>query len=437
VLMIHLSDIHFRHEEVGSAMDPNAHLRNELLLDAVTMCDKIGTSPDSIVISGDIAFSGHPAEYDFAYEWLESLCKQCGADLSSVFVVPGNHDVVRTVASQRVIQALHRDIKSQGSIALDGTLRGLLNDDETGDYLYKSLGNYNDFAGQFFCDLLPPDRMQATRELELNDGSVLRLVGLNSTFVSSSADAPGDLFVDPAAFQIMREPGVEKVILCHHPYDWLRQGDILRDHLNDVARLHLFGHNHTNRIEPARDWFRISASAAHPDRNELGWEPGYNLIELNVVGEDSVRELSVDVHVRVWQQRPDCFRAKMDKYSEVFSQSIKLGRWNRPQDESEQSDEPGVDSACEKEATEVLSEVSDPMDTLRAISIRFFRLNLSQKLGIAGKLELLEEDDTSEPDFERFRRVLIRARERGLIDALDKEIELVAVNKTLAEEQAS
>ena len=62
------------------------------------------------------------------------------------------------------------------------------------------------------------------------------------------------------------------------------------------------------------------------------------------------------------------------------------------------------------------------MDTLRDVSIRFFKLTLSQKSAIAGKLNLLEEEDANQPDFERFRRVLIRARDRGLVSALDREV---------------
>ena len=62
------------------------------------------------------------------------------------------------------------------------------------------------------------------------------------------------------------------------------------------------------------------------------------------------------------------------------------------------------------------------MDSLREISIRFFKLTLSQKSAIAGKLNLLEEEDTNQPDFERFRRVFLRARDRGLVADLDREI---------------
>jgi hypothetical protein len=62
------------------------------------------------------------------------------------------------------------------------------------------------------------------------------------------------------------------------------------------------------------------------------------------------------------------------------------------------------------------------MDTLRDISVRFFRLSLSKKSLVAGKLGLLEDEDVNQPDFERFRRVFLRARERGLIEQLDKEV---------------
>ena len=49
--------------------------------------------------------------------------------------------------------------------------------------LYTPLDEFNLFAGQFFCDLCAPMRTIATRDLKLNDGSVLRLTGLNSAFL--------------------------------------------------------------------------------------------------------------------------------------------------------------------------------------------------------------------------------------------------------------
>lgn len=289
---------------------------------------------------------------------------------------------------------------------------------------------FNFFAQQFFCDLLPPERTIATRDLALRDGSILRLVGFNSAFVSSAADKKEDLFVDPACFQLTRERGVEHLVMCHHPYSWLREGDALRDHLNASSRIHLFGHEHTSRIEPARDWVRVAASAAHPDRTEPGWEPGYNLIELEVDGQGNERRLKVAVHVRVWQSRPPEFRAKTDRGNDAFRQEIRLDAWTPPATAPAsippQTGSPATADPGERGAADLELARSDAMATLRDISIRFFKLSLSQKSAIAGKLELLEDEDLNQPDFERFRRVFARAQARGMIQELDREVEAAA-----------
>jgi hypothetical protein len=419
MLILHLSDIHFRKGEVGTAMDPNAHLRAELVRDAEALCKSLGRGPDVVLFSGDIAFGGDPEEYVFALQWLDELCRRCGTTLAAVFAIPGNHDVLRDIASRRLIQTIHRDIKAASPVTLEGMLRGLLTDPETARLLYEALGPYNQFASQFFCDLLPPERTIARRDLPLEDGSILRLSGFNSAFVSSAADKAGDLFVDPACFQLPKERGVEHLVACHHPYSWLRQGDALKDFLNDVALVQLFGHEHTNRVEIGRDWIRIAASAAHPDKTEPGWEPGYNLLELNVGLEGGKRVMKIAAHVRVWQSRPGQFRAKMDRKDDVFRQTVQLEDWSPPVAPTAPAagSSAVLPAAGSKEPVRV-----DPMDSLRDIGVRFFKLTLSQKSAVAGKLNLLEEADANQPDFERFRRAFIRARERGIVGDLDREV---------------
>ncbi|KWE98068.1 hypothetical protein WL81_01970 [Burkholderia ubonensis] len=69
------------------------------------------------------------------------------------------------------------------------------------------------------------------------------------------------------------------------------------------------------------------------------------------------------------------------------------------------------------------------MESLRDISVRFFKLTLSQRSAIAGKLDLLEEEDINQPDFERFRRVLLRAKERGLMEELDREVKAAQTSR--------
>ncbi len=231
MLILHISDLHFRAGEVGTTMDPNAHLRNEMTIDAAKMCASLGVRPDVIVISGDVAFAGAEAEYVFAYEWLEQLCERCQVDLSKIFVIPGNHDIVREIARKPIVRSVQSAIRTSNELTQEGTMREQLSDSESGPLLYRSIGPYNDFAEQFFCSLYPPDRTICVREVFFRDGSRLRLLGLNSTFLCGERDKPKDLLVDSSAFQITTEPGIENLVMCHHPYTWLANGEQLDDHL--------------------------------------------------------------------------------------------------------------------------------------------------------------------------------------------------------------
>ena len=97
MLLLHISDIHFKKTEVDQPDDPNRALRNDMIGDVKKMRAEIGRPADGILFSGDVAYAGKAEEYDFAYAWLESeLCPAAGCPIENVFVIPGNHDVDRT-----------------------------------------------------------------------------------------------------------------------------------------------------------------------------------------------------------------------------------------------------------------------------------------------------------------------------------------------------
>ncbi|EJP04850.1 hypothetical protein J9305_12675 [Leptospira interrogans] len=62
------------------------------------------------------------------------------------------------------------------------------------------------------------------------------------------------------------------------------------------------------------------------------------------------------------------------------------------------------------------------MNSVRDITLNYFKLTFSRRLAIAEKFNLLEEEDIDQPDHERFRRVLSRAKERSLLREIDSEI---------------
>ncbi|AVV48709.1 hypothetical protein [Leptospira santarosai] len=62
------------------------------------------------------------------------------------------------------------------------------------------------------------------------------------------------------------------------------------------------------------------------------------------------------------------------------------------------------------------------MNSVRDITLNYFKLTFSRRLAIAEKFNLLREEDIDQPDHERFRRVLLRAKGRNLFGEMDSAI---------------
>jgi hypothetical protein len=256
MLFVHLSDIHFRGKDVKRDDDPNLGLRDDLVQDVRHMRQKIGRAASGILITGDIAFGGATDEYDFALKWLEqTLCPACGCNVDDVFVIPGNHDVDRNQASARMHQDARAQLRGYAAKDVDSVLREYLSDKVSAQLLFSPIDNYNRFAARFLCAIgaydesKPDSKPYATRDCPLNDGSTLRLWGFNSVLVSDITDAENRMLVDPKGAQIVREYGVTPIVMCHHPYGWLRNRAGFRERIEAVAFVHLFGHEHTRRVE--------------------------------------------------------------------------------------------------------------------------------------------------------------------------------------------
>src|SRR5690606_33207272 len=93
VLLLHISDIHFRAPDcVNPDLDADRPIRTRLVQDVRMRCETLG-SVGAILVGGDIAFKGDKVEYESAFKWFSELADACGCPLERVFVVPGNHDV--------------------------------------------------------------------------------------------------------------------------------------------------------------------------------------------------------------------------------------------------------------------------------------------------------------------------------------------------------
>ncbi len=413
-------------------MDPDRPFRTMLIQDARTFVERLGPV-EAILVAGDIAFAGVKEEYEAALEWLTGLCEACRCSLDHVFVVPGNHDVDRSVitgsASVRNVQAAISQATNK-----EKELREQFFDKETGHSLLAPIEGYNDFAARFDCQLYAPEKLFSRHELQLAPHSTLRVYGLTSTLLSGARgldDTKLSLYLSPLQTALNPEQGVVNLVMCHHPPEWLIDGDDVEDAVCGRAAIHVFAHKHRQRIHREYNYIRFSSGAVNPDRNEVGWEPGYNLIQLDVTEQNGERFLDIAAHLRVWQTNPDMFRAKMaTSTDDVFKHQLRIHGASATMPSLASGRTTVVCEALPAEATgdpetSALPHVETTMTDERArnLVLRFWNLASSERREIALDLGLLENEEIRLPEPERYGRALSRAGERGLLERIADEIE--------------
>lgn len=424
MLFLHLSDIHFRFSEISRLDDPNAGLRDDIVADVVLMRREIGRPADGILLSGDIAFAGAKQEYTFAREWLKStLCPAAGCEIEDVFVIPGNHDVDRKQAATQLHKDARTKLRGYPADQSDGILRNYLADPFSAQMLFGPIENYNRFAAEFLCNLAAenPERPEAKpfamRDWQLNDGSTLRIWGFNSVLVSDEHDALGTMFVDPAAAQVIhRSPEITHVVMCHHPYSWLKNGGPFRERIEAVAKLHLFGHEHTRRVEEGVRFTAVRAGAVHPDRIEPGWDPGYNWINLSVENSGPKRQL----HVEIWVRKRDGARfiavPNPDNVS-PWSLHHELPDWRPSAETMHVAPMPSTDAPVAMSAP----PVPIPIVSARSVISKLFRLSEHTQRKLIVELALDQDGDQALKDYEFVLAAVRRAKDRNkLVDLNDK-----------------
>jgi predicted MPP superfamily phosphohydrolase len=421
--LVHLSDIHFNRQYDGPGFDPDEDLRDRLASDLEQFAKERG-SLTALLVSGDVAYSGKKVEYDNASAWLDRLCKVGGCPPDAVYVAPGNHDVDQSIIrANSLLQDAHDAIRAKATpVESEAALLRRLEEPDARTLFYAPLRDFNEFAARYECSFFADkDSYAWEHPLTLNDGSVLKIRGLNSAILSGLSDDIRRLFLGSRATTLPRRSGVEYLTLCHHPPNWLLDEKDVVSALDDGARVQLFGHEHDQRIDFHRDTAKLFAGAVNPRRDEKNWRPGYNILEVSVQTNAGRRRLIIDVHAREWQNTvPRQFRAIEDRGNKpVHHQEIDLDSWESPKSDTAVTTQPPSAPESPPQAAELQRAAAM---TPREVIHRFFKLSISKKSEILGQLDLLAESDRALPDVEKSKRALLRAKERGLLDKLSQLI---------------
>lgn len=430
--LLHISDIHFKTPDcLRPDMDPEKPYRTALLHDVRELV-RSGDRVDAILITGDIAFKGEPEEFGFASTWIEELADTVNCQLESVFTVPGNHDVDRSICQQPLVRAVQSSISraSQG-YDQEQELRKHLFDDKSGSVLFSPVQAYNEFAKFYNCQIYP-ERPFWKECLRIDEHTELCVYGLTSTLLSGHQNLdsrPGDLYLSPLQTSLEVNDRIINLVMSHHPPEWFLDRSAINQLLNSRSAIQLFGHEHEQRVTKDSTYMRFSAGAVNPERHGQAWRPGYNIIDLNIDKSNGKRALIIHANLRAWQENPERFVSIESENGESFFEH-RLGLPDLYDEEpSIIQEQPSSETATS------LSQVKTPQEDKATsgeapmnnpesgnLIYRFWKLRTSERRLIAINLELLSDEEWSLPETERYSRALIRASEGNLINKLSEEI---------------
>lgn len=263
-----------------------------------------------------------------------------------------------------------------------------------------------------------PGKIAWKQDLDLTPQVKLRIHGLTSTLLSGrdgKDDPRPSLYVSPLQTALDPVPDVVNMVMCHHPTDWLIDGDDVENALERRATFQLFGHKHKQKVHREADFVRWGAGAVNPSRSEKQYEPGYNLVRIDLTGSGRERQLSIETHQFTYQSNPEGFRPIVTSSGDdVFRHTIPF-----PEDivastgamTSDVPPDPPIDASADAEAA-MGAEVN------RNIVGRFWDLASSDRRNIALELGLISPEEVALPEPERYGKALIRAKERDLLDRL-------------------
>ncbi len=424
MLLLHISDIHFFEPDcLDDDTDPDHSIRTRVANHLRTKVSELG-KVDAILVGGDVAYKGHADEYKAATKWLKKLADICGCSPAKrIFVVPGNHDIDRGITGKNVgLQNVQHRIANADAADRDRTLRIQLRHEQSGRDLLAAHAAYNEFAAPMNCQIYP-SKVFWHQDIELSGGVMLRINGLTSTLLSGrngNDDYQRDLYLGP--MQTALDPVEDRVhlVMCHHPVDWLMDGDEVDDDLNGRAILQLFGHKHRQRIIPTPTYLRILAGAVNPSKKEPGWEPGYNLLRIEVEGAGPDRRLLVETHQFKYQRQPEMFvPVKTQEGEDVYRGTMRFPGRVAPAAVAPFVGDASVPPSPEPEPT-VVEDVEASMgdQSRRDLIHRFWQLDGDKKRHVMLTLGLISEDELSIPEPERYGTGLLRAGETKQLDQL-------------------
>lgn len=318
LVTLHLSDIHFGQEKgKGEAHEVNKDARDQLVrkVREIAQARAAAHQPPmgSIIITGDIAYSGQAKQYAEAFDWLTQVSAAAGCDPLSIQVVPGNHDVDR--GKSPMVHGMLEKLFRFGPTHLDKVLAS----DDDRAALYNRLNAYQSFANGYGCALDRNGGNAGVKEHIFAPGLTLRIVGLNSALICCGKEnvKKPKLLLGAKQRIIPELDDIEYMVLVHHPTRWLRDGEETQRYIDNRARVLLCGHEHRPKVTPRivegnGKILLIDAGATVPDVVTEDYTYTFNVVDIDLADSQDAIEVTVDVYK--WNQKDKRFHSDTSEH---------------------------------------------------------------------------------------------------------------------------
>ena len=288
IRVLHLSDFHFDEKYIS-----------EYKAEVENLCKSLdGQSIDIVVFSGDLVNKGTKKEtFSIASDVLfNRLLETVKCDKNNLLVVPGNHDVDRTVELDVITEGIER-------ISTVGDLDKFVSTQQQKDLSFERMKSYIEYIKDFSSDTNAYiDEYCFVNILDI-DGKRVGLVGLNSAWrcFDSKKDRGNLLLPKTAVFNAMERIKDCQFVICsmHHDIHDFKDFVMLdiEDLIYEKCHLLLTGHYHKSRasLHVANEVGLLHTSAAATvNVNDKSSKFGYTIIEI-----DDYYHLSIHNYVKV------------------------------------------------------------------------------------------------------------------------------------------
>lgn len=266
---------------------------------------------DLVLFTGDLGDWGLQTDYPQAIDFLRNTCSSLNVPLSRLFIVPGNHDIQRTVATDtwRWLRSEIPKAEKAFSLWMAGDNTTALKEDARRDEILARQGPFWNAISLLEREALAPQhsphgRLGYQQTLHISDlPTPIHIIGLDSSWLAGDEQDSQRLRLTEHQLDLLTtdETGVPlqgiRLALMHHRLEDLADSDLAKKRLAENVDILLHGHQHKTTSEilqgPNHQLLVLAAGCLYEGDEGAHYPNAYQVIDIHLNEEGTATEAAV------------------------------------------------------------------------------------------------------------------------------------------------